>query len=219
VPLFFFFLRNVQGVSPFLRIFTAIVVLLALAVIGITAYQQYPRNEPYISTIMHWVPEMKTRQETKKVTVNGQEVEVTVEVPYTVQMPVYETKTNVHEPDKLEWLKTYFIIGVGIFLTLWACITLFAYGRDKVTNARPNANTKDTQKQIEKLASFATGVALGFIGGGGLLPKAPPPNRDEIGQVDSQPNESVMPAPAPMIPWQNPSTRGQPVSPTMQPVP
>ncbi len=41
---------------------------------------------------MHLVPDTETHKETKKVTVNGQEVEVEVEVPYTVQRPVMKLR-------------------------------------------------------------------------------------------------------------------------------
>ena len=161
----------------------AILGVLTVAALGYLAYQRVPTTRVEAYTVTQFVPEMRTRTVKRAVEVNGQDVEVKMEVPYTVSRAVHETRERTITPTLLQKLQFWCLVGVAVIFAAYMLFVLGLWARDKLNRKRESADTRDTQKRVDGIVTFCTGILVGFLGASDFADHPDRPDHNGTGAV------------------------------------
>lgn len=157
--------------------------VLAVAALGYLAYQRLPITKVETYTVTQFRAETRTRTLTRTVEVNGQKVNVEVEVPYTVQVPLQETREKTIAPNLLQKLQFWCLAGIAVIFGIYMIFVLALWARDKLNRKRESADTRDTQKRVDGIVTFCTGILVGFVGGSDFADQPSGPDNNGTGDV------------------------------------
>lgn len=183
---------------------TLLVFLCLLGGIYVT-FVQFPSERKQTYVTQKPVHEQRLREQTFQVEIDGRLRDVTVPMPYTVTKMAPETHERTVYPTKNEWLIFIArVIGLSIICYYtFPLITILL--RDKWSNQKRTATTRDTEQRVDGMIRFVVGVIMGFVfavdsgqqpntlpvqiadDGSILIPIDPPP----LSEVIESPTEST----------------------------
>ena len=173
--------------------------VLTVTALGYLAYQRVPITKVETYTVTQFVPETRNRVVMRTVEVNGQDVEVDVDVPYIVSRLVHETRERTITPTLLQKLQFWCLVGVAVIFAAYMLFVLGLWARDKLNRKRESADIRDTQKRVDGIVTFCTGILVGFLGGSDFADYPDKPDDDGTGAVPTavEPFDDSKKAPMP----------------------
>jgi hypothetical protein len=183
-------------------------IVTALAACGVFLYQHYPVEESIVinSPQYQMVESTTPRKVVESITIDGKTVEVGVVADDTVRQQVelagfHETIT---QPDWMNTLKCCVLVGVVVYLGVYAAFVMFLWGRDKLQR-RETKDTEDNKNRLSELGRLGGVILLTLFGGSADFSHRPshPPQANTshdfppgVPVIDVTPPE-LKPAPAP----------------------
>jgi hypothetical protein len=143
-------------------------IVTALAVCGVFLYQHYPVeerivvNSPEYQTVESTTP----RKVVESITIDGKTVEVGLIAHDTVRRQVELTASHelITQPDWMNTLKCCVLVGVVVYLGVYAAFVMFLWGRDKLQR-RETKDTEDNKNRLSELGRLGGVILLTLFGG------------------------------------------------------
>ena len=129
---------------------------------GGSMYWLWPRARNTQTSFL--VPEVAYKTSSVQVKIGDQVGVVSIDTPYTVTRPVYET--SMFEPTREEQLRFALLGGMTCLLLLFFLLVIVSYGRCMLTLTPP---PKSLEIQITATITFLTGALAGAL----LVPSTP----------------------------------------------
>ncbi len=137
--------------------------LLTCTALIVLTYQRYPHIKTKVVALHGIRTITEQRKAIGKAEVNGETIEVEVEVPITYNVPFHDTEEIELLPSFSDWLRFCILLAASVWLFSYIVGILIHFLYNKFTGRPASADTRDTAKRIEGLVSFCLGLVVGLF--------------------------------------------------------
>lgn len=141
---------------------------------GIFLYQHRP-TVPHaaVPDVYHAVKAVRPRKVVQSIMIDGKKVEMEIVVNDTVEHLVRETatRTTVAEPNWMDTLRFYVVVGALAGLAVYAVATFGLWLRDKIKQRPESKDAEDTKRRFDEMIRLCIAVLVTLLTTGGLTPQ------------------------------------------------